>query len=138
MEVINKPLNLKKRDDISILFAEDEPITCLMLSKMLKRRFKNVYLAYDGEEGLALFKEHRPNIVLTDLFMPKMNGFEMIARIKEISPDTPIIVMSAISEKPFLEQAQKLGVTAFLIKPIEHDEFHERLNQLVENITNQK
>jgi len=80
------------KSKISVLYAEDDSITRFMAIRYLKSVFENIYEAEDGKEGLALYKKHRPDVVVTDLTMPHMNGHDMIKEIQRICPGQKIIV----------------------------------------------
>lgn len=104
---------------VSILFVEDnEKIRdeiSLFLNKLL---FKNIYVAKDGQEGLQKYKRYKPDLILTDLTMPIMNGLEMSKKIKSITPHTPIILITSIFEKEVTEAAVDIGVDGYLFKPL--------------------
>lgn len=100
-----------------ILFVEDSIALQRQIERLLSKLFKEVYVASNGEEGLELFKQHNPNVVLTDLTMPKMNGHDMIDRIKEINPDVEIIILSAHSDSDNLIRSLHIGVSDFIQKP---------------------
>ena len=120
--------------DLSVLFVEDEGITTHLFVQTLKKYYKKVYGALNGEEALKLFKEHKPHIVISDILMPKLNGIELIEKIKEIKPETAIIVMSAVSEPAYIEDALALGVKHYLIKPVMSEELFEVLNKVTSEL----
>jgi CheY-like chemotaxis protein len=70
-------------------------------------------------EGMALFENHRPDIVLTDLRMPKLDGFEVIERVRKESPATPVIAITGTGDHLAVQTALRLGARACLVKPIE-------------------
>jgi CheY-like chemotaxis protein len=109
------PLKLKK---LSILYVEDEDSIRKGIAQFLKRRFDTVHAAADGKEGLGIFREHNPDIVVTDIKMPVMDGLDMSRQIKEMSPDTPIIILTAFTEIPLLARAIEIGVDKYLHKPV--------------------
>jgi len=79
---------------LNILIVEDgEDIRNIMFTTFNKL-FKNVTTAVDGEDGLAKFKEHKPDIIISDIRMPNMSGNEMIEQIKKLDPNMPIVVVS--------------------------------------------
>ncbi len=103
--------------DITILYVEDnEGLRNNMLS-LFSRMFDNVLVAEDGEDGYNTFLKSKPKIIITDLNMPKLNGFKMIKKIKDIEPETKIIILSAFDEKKHLHTAIDLGVFRYLHKP---------------------
>lgn len=100
-----------------ILFVEDSIALQKQIERLLSKLFQEVYVASNGEEGLALFKQYNPDVVLTDLTMPKMNGHDMIDKIKEINPDVEIIILSAHSDSDNLIRSLHEGVSDFIQKP---------------------
>jgi YesN/AraC family two-component response regulator len=108
------------RTDSSILIVEDDRVICDMLGKVIKRKYSNVtiYLAGNGRVGVDLFKEHMPEIVITDINMPEMDGIEMAAEIKLIQADARFIVMTAYNDKVYFEKFSEIGFCEYLLKPI--------------------
>lgn len=102
---------------MTILFVEDSIALQKQIERLLSKLFKEVYVGSNGEEGLALFKKYNPDVVLTDLTMPKMNGHDMIDKIKEINPDVEIIILSAHSDSDNLIRSLHIGVSDFIQKP---------------------
>lgn len=103
--------------DISLLYVEDEPITRETMVNLLAKRVARIHTASNGAEGLEAFQLHHPDIVLTDIGMPVLDGLEMSEAIKRLSPSTPIIVSTARQESPFLMRAIDIGIDKFLVKP---------------------
>jgi CheY-like chemotaxis protein len=101
-----------------ILLIEDEEIMIELLQKKLINEGYDVSVARDGEEGLKKAREVRPDIVLSDIVMPKKGGFEVIEEIKK-DPDLkniPIIVISNSGQPVEIDRAQRLGACDWLIK----------------------
>jgi len=121
--------------DLRILYVEDEEGIRLQLSQFLTRRAQDVMVARDGREGLVLFAEHRPDIVITDLLMPNMNGLEMTEAILKINPRTPVIITTAFNETDYLLKAIDLGVEAYVIKPIQTERLTQSLLKCARNIS---
>ena len=90
---------------------------------MITRKFPviHIYFAENGMSGLQLFKEHTPEIVITDIQMPVMDGIEMAIEIKSIRPDTKFIVLTAYSDTGYYEKFREIGFHDFLAKPVEFD-----------------
>jgi two-component system, cell cycle response regulator len=109
----------RKRLPIKLLYVEDEAAIREQFERLLKRVVKDVKSASNGEEGLALFKTYQPDVIMTDIKMPKMNGLEMSRGIRELSKTVPIIITTAHSEFEFLVEAISIGVSDFLPKPVD-------------------
>ena len=119
--------------DISILLVEDESGIRAQLTDVFESEFNKVIVASNGDEGLKKFKKYSPNIVITDISMPIMDGLDMAMAIKEISKGTPVLVLSAFSEKERLLKAIDVGIDKYLIKPIDVDELFIVLKSIVNN-----
>jgi len=117
-----------------ILLVEDEEIMISLLQKKLTKEGYEVSVARDGEEGLKAMREVRPDLVLLDIIMPKMGGFEVMEGMqkdKELKK-IPVIVISNSGQPVELDKAQKLGAKDWLIKT-EFDP-QEVLNKVVKQI----
>jgi len=85
--------------------------------------FDEVHISSNGLEALALFREHRCELVITDIRMPGLDGLALTEEIRRISPDTLIIILSGHAEFDYAQRALKLGVTDYLVKPVKLKEF---------------
>jgi YesN/AraC family two-component response regulator len=115
---------------VSILVVEDDKSTRDMLCLMIKTKLpaNSIYPAEDGRIGVELFKKHAPGIVITDINMPVMNGIEMAKEIKAMKPDTRFIVLTAYSNQIYLENFQKIGFRAYILKPIDFKKLFTAIN----------
>jgi len=104
--------------ELSVLYVEDEATIREQMADLLARRVASVHTAKDGEEGLAAFLRHKPDIVISDIQMPHMNGLEMAEAIKRVSPSTSVIIATAYKDSDFLLKAISLDIDKFLVKPI--------------------
>ena len=120
--------------DISILVAEDEIELLEFIKEYLEIFFHRVYTASCGKEAYDIYKQKRPNIILTDINMPNLDGLSMISKIRKNDNETKIIVMSAHSEQDKLLHAIKLHLETYLIKPIKTDLLKEVLFKTVATI----
>ncbi|DAB34514.1 MAG TPA: CheY-P-specific phosphatase CheX [Sulfurospirillum sp. UBA12182] len=119
---------MSKLSDLSVLFVEDEKELRDALQNAIGDEFSNFIIARDGDDGLKKFKKFKPDIVITDILMPIMDGLEMSKEIKKLSRETPVIILSAFSEKERLLKAIDVGIDKYLIKPIDPDELMNTLN----------
>jgi DNA-binding response OmpR family regulator len=107
----------------TILLAEDDIFVRKTFSDVLKLYCDNVIESQDGEEALDLFKSLSPNIIFSDVKMPKMDGLTLAREIRNIDQETPIVIISAYSEQNILLEFIKLHLVEYIIKPIKHSEF---------------
>ncbi len=119
---------MSKLNNLTVLFVEDEKELRNALENAIGDEFSRFIVARDGEDGLKKFKKFKPDIVITDILMPIHDGLEMAKDIKQISRETPIIVLSAFSEKDRLLKAIDVGIDKYLIKPIDPDELMLTIN----------
>lgn len=113
---INKSEDILK--EFAILFVEDEADIRERLAVLLKRRVKSLYIAVNGKEGIEQFVEHKPDIVVTDINMPVMNGLEMAEKIKRIDENVPVIVITAYNDQNFFIDSIEIGVDRYILKPV--------------------
>jgi len=118
----------------TLLYVEDEDGIRDQLSKFLGYFSSSLYLAKDGEEGLELYKKHLPDIVISDIKMPKKNGIEMAKAIKAINPKQHIVFTTAHSESGFFMDAIDLQVDGYILKPINLDQLEEKLDSIKEHL----
>lgn len=114
-------MKVRNKVPIKLLYVEDETIIREQLSQLLGRIVKDVVSACDGEEGLRLFKEYAPEMVVTDINMPRLNGLDMAKEIRKLDKNIPIVITTAHSESEFLLEAIEIGVSDFLLKPVDID-----------------
>ncbi|MBF0520001.1 MAG: response regulator [Nitrospirae bacterium] len=108
---------------ISVLYVEDDYLVRECIGRFLKRRCKAVYDAENGKAGLEIYKQHDIDIVVTDLEMPVMNGFEMVKKILETKNTLPIVITTGYSdEEHHIEEACE-----HIIKPIDEDKLIEAI-----------
>lgn len=125
---------MNKLSGLTVLFVEDEKELRNALEGAIGDEFSKFVVARDGEDGLKKFKKYKPDIVITDILMPIMNGLEMAKEIKSISKETPVVVLSAFSEKERLLKAIDVGIDKYLIKPIDPDELMLTLNLVADEL----
>ena len=125
---------MQLEENISILVAEDEDELREYLVEYLQLFFKHVYFAKCGQEALQLYLEKKPNIILSDINMPNIDGLSMISQIREHDLDTKIIIMSAHSDTDKLLKAVELNLVTYLVKPIKLEILKQLLFDTVESL----
>lgn len=120
-----------------VIIIDDEPIIVEGLVKVVD--FKGhgcmvVGTAEDGEEGISVIREKRPDIIITDISMPGMDGLAMIAALKSEFPDMEICILTGYRDFDYAQEAIRLGVTRFLLKPSNMDQINEALQTMTGNL----
>jgi len=113
---------MSSQQPLSILLVEDEECAVELIHSMLTMAFPqaNIYCAADGKAGLDCFRAQLPDVVITDINMPEMDGVAMLAAISAIKPDTRIVVVTAITDRANLEKVAAAQISYELIaKPID-------------------
>ncbi len=118
-----------------VLYAEDEASLQESVARYLKKFFADVDVAADGEEGLQLYKKKSYDLVITDILMPKLNGIEMLKKIKEIKSDQEVIVVSAYSDSSYFSEAIMLGVSGYILKPVNFSQMNEALSKVLSHLS---
>ncbi len=119
-----------------ILVVEDDKFLRELISQKLKREGHDVREAVDGEDGIKKINEEKPDIVLLDLILPGIDGFEVLSKIKENPEreDVPVIILSNLGQRDDVERGLKLGAVDFLIKAhFTPGEIIEKIEKVLKN-----
>ncbi|MDO5424254.1 MAG: response regulator [Eubacteriales bacterium] len=122
---------------MKLLIVDDEALTRQGLISSINWKSLNiqsVYQADDGIHGLDLAKKHRPEIILSDVRMPRMDGIQMAEALAELLPDTAVIFMSGYSDKEYLKAAIKLKAVSYVEKPLDPSEIQEAVLEAASRI----
>jgi len=120
--------------NIKVLYVEDDEIARENGIEYLENYFDTIYDASNALNALTLYEKHKPDIIITDIEMPKLNGLEFVQKIRESDNTTQIIITTAYSHKEYLLRAIELKLIKYLIKPINEKEFDEAIKICIENI----
>ena len=112
-----------------ILVIDDSDDTRETIREMLERGGHEVLEAANGKEGLQMIEQHAPDVVVTDILMPKMEGIETIQSIAKTYPELPVIAITASIDTPYLDIALKLGAVYGLHKPFKQAELLSIINK---------
>lgn len=113
---------------MKIIYVEDEFEAREALSKYMKRRFGKIFTAVDGADGLKVFREQSPDVVIADLYMPNMDGLEMIREMRKIQPEIYVIITSAVEDVDVILKSVDAGINKYLLKPIDPEELIGSIN----------
>ncbi len=125
---------MKQSKHIKILYVEDDPLTRELVLEFLKEFFIDITIAVDGRDGLKKFNENSIDIIITDISMPNMNGFEMIEQIRKKNKDISIVILSAHNETEFFIKGIEYGIDGYLLKPFDIEQFLAILSNVLKNI----
>lgn len=123
---------------IKILYVEDEPDIRESVSVLLRYLCDELFTANDGREGLKAFKEHKPDIVISDIRMPNMNGVDMAKAIKEIEPEQHIVFTTAHSESNYFIEAIDMQVDGYILKPVDYDLLEKKIKKIIKQLNLEK
>ncbi len=129
---------MEKFKEYTILYIEDDEGVRTVNSRFLTRMFYKLYEAKNGEEGFELYKKHQPDIILTDINMPKLNGIELAKKIRKTDKNTKIIISTAFSDKDYLLEAIELSLEKYIIKPLTSRNLLPALTKAVEALEKTK
>lgn len=131
-------MELENTKNIKILIVEDDDVARENEIEYLHNYFENIYEAKDAIEALKIYEQINPSIIVTDIKMPKLNGLELVQRIREKNNEVQIVILTAFCDKDYLLKAIELKLVKYLIKPINENEFYKALQTCVDNLKNKK
>jgi len=123
---------------LTILFVEDDTAIRENYTEFLSRYFGKVLTAENGEEGLIRYREYRPDIIITDITMPKLNGIDMAKEIRKEDKDVKIVIASAYTDTEYLLQAVEIYLVRFIVKPITPQVLFDALEKCAEEIRQER
>ena len=121
------------KEDARVLVVDDEPMVCLALTNWLEEENYFAQAVEDGPQAVKAVREENWDIVLLDLRMPGMDGMEVLKQVKEIAPQTVVIMMTAYASIPGAVQAMQEGAYDYIVKPLDVDQLTLMLKRIVEH-----
>ncbi|OQX77623.1 MAG: hypothetical protein B6D64_08035 [Bacteroidetes bacterium 4484_276] len=106
---------------ISLLFVEDEEGARKSISEIVGRRVTDFFVAANAGEAIEIYKKHKPDLVLSDIQMPGIDGLQMVEKIKQINPQVKLIMMTAFADTNYLLRSINLQVDGYIVKPVRKD-----------------
>lgn len=128
-------MNELANKNIKVLYVEDDEIARENGVEYLENFFEHIYEAADAISAFKLYEKYSPDIIITDIQMPKMNGLEFVKKIRKKDSKTQIIIITAFSETDYLLKAVELKLVKYLIKPVKESAFEEALMLCIESMT---
>jgi Response regulators consisting of a CheY-like receiver domain and a winged-helix DNA-binding domain len=135
---LNRPASVKSTPKPSLnklLIVDDEPDTILLLKSILEREGYEVTGAFNGLDALAKMKTVQPALVISDMMMPQMDGWQTIQKLHEIS-DIPIIILSVLNQTDSIVRALELGADDYITKPFDQTEVIARVESVLRRSNN--
>jgi len=120
--------------NFTILYVEDDEMVRKSAVEYLQRVAKEVLQAKDGKEAIGAWKKHKPDIIITDISMPRLNGIDMASYIRTHDKDVQIIIATAHSDTDYLLKAVELQLVKYIIKPITKEKLIGALEKSMERI----
>lgn len=120
-----------------VAIIDDEPLIVEGLTKTMpweKWNMQVIGSAYDGKQGLSLIRREHPDIIISDINMPQLDGLKMIAGLKSEFPNMQIVILTGYREFEYAREAISLGVTRFLLKPSKMNELEEAMDAVTEKL----
>ena len=124
-----------------IVVVDDDKVTLTMLQMVLFKHGFQVLAAEDGQKGLELAQKERPDVLITDMLIPKIDGLNLCKKIKEMPElkNTKVIVITAVYKGiPFRHEAQEFGADGFIEKPVDTKELISKIEALLSENKNKK
>lgn len=118
-------------DKLTLLYVEDDASIREEMIEILELDFEIFHVATNGEEGLQMYKEFHPDIVISDIQMPIMDGITMSKEILSIDANAKIVLTTAFNEKGYLKEAKVIGVLDYVNKPVDINELFEKIEAAV-------
>ncbi len=118
-------------DNLTLLYVEDDASIREEMIEILELDFDDFHVAVNGQEGLQMYQEFNPDLVISDIQMPVMDGIRMSKEILSIDPDAKIILTTAFNEQGYLEEAKSIGVMHYVNKPVNINELFENIEAVI-------
>jgi DNA-binding response OmpR family regulator len=129
---------IEKLQSLTLLYAEDEVGIRQNIADSLRYYVKEVYEANDGKEAYEIYEEKKPDIILSDIHMPNVNGLDFVKKVRETNREIPIVMITAHTDKEYLLQAVELHMEKYIVKPIDLDELFEALEKCINILDSNK
>jgi DNA-binding response OmpR family regulator len=127
-----------KKSKYTLLFVEDESMIRRIAISLLRPYFIEIYEASDGVEALEIYNAKKPDLIITDIEMPNMNGLTLCKNIRKEDRTTPILITTAYTSTEYLLEAISLNLVRYLVKPMQEEELFESLRVCFEQIETNK
>ena len=124
--------------NFTLLYAEDEDGIRENICEILEDVFKEIYVAKNGEEAYTLFCEKKPDLIITDIKMPKLDGLDLVEKIRHTNTKVRVIILSAYTDLDYMLKATELHLVKYIIKPINEEKLIDGLKSFLQSYDNTK
>jgi len=121
-------------ENVTVLLVENDDILRVIYKRIIATQAKKIFVATNGEEGFSVYKDKIPDIIISDIKLPVINGTDMIKKIRTIDKEVRVIMMSAFVDAMYFIQAIEAGVKGFLTKPIDSQKLEKLLKDQIHEI----
>ena len=125
---------MSKKLNYTLLYVEDEDYIREVVVEYLEEFFSTIYEASNGKEALEIYHDKKPDIIITDIRMPKMNGLAFAREVRQRDKNTPIVITTTYATTEYLLDAVELNLIKYLVKPVEEEALLEAINLCVYQI----
>ena len=114
-----------------VLVVDDSEFMRMVLKNILKEENYQIIETSDGTEAIEQFKVEKPDLVLLDIIMPKMDGVAVLDSLKKINSDANVIMITAVGQEQIMEECQKLGAKGYIVKPFDEKQVLEEVKKVL-------
>jgi len=122
------------QNPVALVIIDDNPLSVEFVAAALERKGVKIFSAFHPQDGLDLVYKHHPQLVITDLALPEMNGLEVLDRVMKFDPQTKVVVITAYGSKNSAEAARKRNAVDYLTKPIPLAVLRQRVGGLIDEL----
>lgn len=135
-DTINTTSNKLPLENVKVLVVEDNPMNVMVARTFLKRWGADVSVAVNGEEGVECFYQYHPDLILMDVHMPVMDGFQAIVKLRSDGVIIPIVALTADIQEDTLDRLKKVGANGVISKPLQPDDLLKELTYILKRKSN--
>ena len=128
---------MKTASDMNILIVDDSTTNVVLLEAILDERGYKIHTALNAKEAYSIIAKHKPDLILLDLLMPKISGFDFLQEIKKnnVTKDTPVIIVSALTDEENIDKIKEMGAVDFVKKPIDLQYLVNKVESILHEIS---
>jgi two-component system chemotaxis response regulator CheY len=114
------------------IVVDDSSFQRNIVTNTIENWFDVIGTATNGKEAIELFREKRPDVITMDIMMPEMNGIESLRRIKDISPETTVVMVTSVSQDEKMREAAKAGADGYVTKPVDTEALQNEFDDVLD------